>query len=437
MAHLDQRIASVTSRVAIIGGGWAGLACAVTLVSRGIGVTVFEAARALGGRARRVEMGGHALDNGQHLLLGAYSETLRCMRLVGADPETLLARFPLELRIVPHFRLRSPRLPAPLHTAAALLGARGLTWRERLAATKFMHVLRRARYRVTPDVTVAALLDRHGQTGALRTCLWEPLCIAALNTPIALASAEVFVNVLRDSFAATREASDLLLPRVDLGEVFPLPAVDWLRRQGADIRLGTPVRRLARTAAGFTLDTDSAPYSHVVIAVPPQHVHPLLESFASLAPLRAQIEALRFEPIYTCYLQYERARLPFAMMGLRVGMVQWVIDRGALGGPANVLAAIVSASGAHEALPLAEFTAQCDAELRSAFGELGWLRWSKTIAERRATFRCTPALSRPPNASAVPGLLLAGDYTASAYPATLEAAVRSGCAAAALISSVF
>ncbi len=421
------------AHVAVIGAGWAGLAAAVTLAGRGMQVTLFEASRTPGGRARQVEIEGIALDNGQHLLLGAYRDTLRCMRAVGADPAALFVRMRLELRVAPDFRLRAPFLPAPLHGAAALLTARGLGWGERLAAMRFARAIARDRYRLAADTTVAALLDEHRQHGALRACLWEPLCIAALNTPIARASAQVFLNVIRDSLGGARSASDLLLPRADLGRLFPLPATDWLRRHGTSVRLGAQVRRITCAPQGFTLDAEAATYSHVIIATAPQHALALVEPFAALASVHAQLARFAYEPIYTCYLAYERARLPFPMVGLRDGMVQWAFDRGALGGHTGLLAAVVSASGPHEALGLAEFADGCDAELRAAFGDLGRLRWARTIAEKRATYSCTPALSRPRNATPLPALLLAGDYTASDHPGTLEGAVRSGCAAAALV----
>ena len=133
MEDLDDRVS-----VAIIGAGWAGMAAAVALAQAKIPVTVFEAARHLGGRARSVEIEGIKLDNGQHLLIGAYRETLRLMRAVGADPDKLLLRQPLAINYPGKFNLRAPRLPAPLHLLAALLRATGLTWRERIAAVRFI-----------------------------------------------------------------------------------------------------------------------------------------------------------------------------------------------------------------------------------------------------------------------------------------------------------
>ncbi|MDP2156057.1 MAG: FAD-dependent oxidoreductase, partial [Sulfuricella sp.] len=135
-------------KVAVIGAGYAGLAAAVELAAQGISVTVFESARQLGGRARRVDYRGMALDNGQHILLGVYRETLRLMRMTGADPAALLLRLPLQLVIPGRFRLQAAPLPAPLHLALALLTARGLTWGERLSAVRFMSAMRRRNFRL-------------------------------------------------------------------------------------------------------------------------------------------------------------------------------------------------------------------------------------------------------------------------------------------------
>jgi uncharacterized protein with NAD-binding domain and iron-sulfur cluster len=135
-------------RAAIVGGGWAGLSAAVELAQGGIRVTVFEAAKQLGGRARSVEVQGHRLDNGQHILVGAYRETLRLMQQVGADPDRLLKRLPLELSFPASqplpFRLRLPRLPSPWHLAAGLLTARGASLAEKISAVRFMRSLQRA-----------------------------------------------------------------------------------------------------------------------------------------------------------------------------------------------------------------------------------------------------------------------------------------------------
>ena len=418
------------NRVAIIGAGWAGLAAAVTLAEQGVRVTVFEASRNLGGRARRVSINGVDLDNGQHVLVGAYRETLRLMRKVGADPGELLLRLPLELRYADGFHLRAPRLPFPLNLLTALLRAKGLDLAQGFAALRFLASLRAREFRIEPDCTVARLLDEHSQAGVLRTRVWEALCVSALNTPVERASAQIFVNVLRDGLTGARAASDLLIARTDLSRLFPEPAAEYVKARGAAIELGTPVRRIARAPGGFRLN-DAGTFSCVVIACGPHQAGQLLVQLPALDQALSAINAFAYEPIVTCYLQYPGSvSLPAPMLGFIGGIAQWVFDRGRLGGPKGLLAAVISASGAHEELTKEELAARIGIELKTALGELPPPRWSQVITEKRATFSCAPAIERPEAFTAIPGLVLAGDYVASEYPGTLEAAVRSGIAAA-------
>jgi len=421
------------SRVAVVGAGWAGLAAAVTLAEQGVPVTVFEASRSLGGRARRVSVDGVDLDNGQHVLIGAYRETLRLMRKVGADPDKLLVRLPLELRYADGFRLRAPRLPYPLNLLSALLRAKGLDLAQSFSALRFMASLRVRGFRVEPDCSVARLLDDHKQSGALRTHVWEPLCVSALNTPVDSASAQVFVNVLRDGLTGTRAASDLLIARTDLGRLFPEPAAQYVKARGGTIELGVPVRRIELVAGGLRLN-ETQTFSGAVIACGPHQAGQLLVQLPELANSLAAINTFTYEPIVTCYLQYpESVSLPSPMLGFNGGILQWVFDRGRLGGPKGLLALVISASGPHEELTKEELTSRSEIELKGALGELPSPRWSQVITEKRATFSCTPALARPRVATVIPRLLLAGDYLAGEYPGTLEAAVLSGVTAAAMV----
>ena len=421
--------------VAIIGAGWAGLAAAASLAQARIPVPVFEAARRLGGRARSVEIDGVELDNGQHMLIGAYRETLRLMRAVGADPDQLLLRQPLTIESPGKFRLRAPRLPAPLHLAAALLTARGLAWGERIAAMRFMTAMRRNAYRIAADMPLAELLARHRQGGALARYLWEPLCVSALNTPAASASAQVFLNLFRDALDSARANSDMLIPRADLGQLFPQPAAAFVCANGGSVRLGTPVRTLDKSVDGFLLDDRPERYSHAILAVGPHQLDALLDRFPALAPTRQSVAELAYEPIYTCYLQYpQQVSMPQPMTGFDGGSVQWIFDRGRLNGISGLLAAVISARGAHQNSSQDALASAIHRELAAFLPGLPPPLWSRVIAEKRATFSCRPGISRPENKTAVPNLYLAGDYTASDYPATLESAVRSGVLAARLVS---
>lgn len=424
--------------VAILGAGWAGLSAALALTRRGIRVTLFEASRQLGGRARRVSLDGQHLDNGQHILIGAYRDSLELLRECGMEEQACLLRLPLELRYADGFHLRAPRLPAPLHLGAALACTRGLSWRDCMAAVRFMAALRKRQFRIDPEVTVDALLVSYRQHPRLCRYLWHPLCVSALNTPPERASAAAFAAVLRDSLAGERADSDLLIPRVDLGALFADPASRCIEQRGGLVRLGTPVRRISENQGLFTLDASTDAYTAIIIATAPQHAAALLED-ERLAAARKTIAALSYQPIVTCYLQYPgELALPCPMLGFASGTVQWLFDRGRLGGPPGLLAAVISAEGLHRELDQAELTRRVHADIAAGLKSLPGAPpnpplWSRVITEKRATFSCDAGVQRPPGRTPVKGLLLAGDYVASDYPGTLEAAVRSGLAAAAAI----
>ncbi len=410
--------------VAVVGAGYAGMAAAVELAAAGHAVDVFEASRVAGGRARATQIEGFTIDNGQHILIGAYSETLRLMRVVGVHPERVLKRTPLRFEFPGEFLMQAPMLPAPLHTAFALLLAQGLDWREKLAAIRLMRGLQADGYRVAPDRSVTTWLDDRKTPSRQRRLLWEPLCIAALNTPADRASAQVLANVLRDSLGGTRAASDMLLPQVDLSALFPVPAADFVCRRGGSVQFGTRVASLRREGLAWWID-GHGPYPQVVLAVAPYHLAALLPE---LAP---EVAHLEWEPIVTSYFSYPAGvRLPQPMLGVDGGLAQWLFDRGLLCDQHGLIAAVISARGRHMELPTEELEQAIHAEIARIVPGLPLPLKVQTITEKRATFACVPNLRRPATRTTLPDLWLAGDYVAGDYPATLEGAVRSGIAAA-------
>ncbi|MCC2974444.1 hydroxysqualene dehydroxylase HpnE [Massilia sp. IC2-476] len=435
-------------KVLVAGGGWAGCAAAVELAAKGTRVTLVESARSLGGRARGVEVQGKMLDNGQHILLGAYHETLRLMRQVGIDPDEVLLRLPVQMRYPEGsggMDFVAPRWPAPWHLFGALLRARGLAREDKLALARFTSAARWMGWVLYKDCSVHELLERFGQTPRLARLLWYPLCIAALNTPPERASSKVFLAVLRDSLGAKRRAaSDMLLPRTDMGSLFPQAAARRLEQQGGQVATGTRLELLERSADGWraTLNGAQSDFDAVVLATP------ATQSAALLAPhlpeLADQLSALAYEPIATCYLQYDpllRLDLPFYALLDDPSAGRWgqfAFDRGQLdaaqpGLVAVVVSAALDAAALDQDALAGAIAAQLAQDLRRP--ELARPQWSRVITEKRATFSCTPDLLRPGVQTALPGLVLAGDYTASDYPATLETAVRSGVAAATVIAA--
>jgi squalene-associated FAD-dependent desaturase len=436
-----------TGSIAVIGGGWAGCAAAVELAKAGCTVTLFESARTLGGRARGVRFDGSMLDNGQHILLGAYRDSLTLMRAVGIDTDKALLRLPLQMPYPPdsggmHFA--APRLPAPWHMLIALMRARGLAKADKLALARFSTAARWMGWRMNQDCSVAELLTRFDQTELLTRLMWRPLCLAALNTPPERASAQVFLNVLRDSLGARRAASDMLLPRVDLTELFPQHAARFIERHRGSVLYGAQVERLTRNGERWQVllagDADARQPNHrefegVVLATPATRTADLLDDLIDTTPLRT----FTYEPITTCYLRYApdmRLARPFFALIDNAEAAEWgqfVFDRGQLdAAQAGLLAVVVSASSAAVELDQPALAAAIAAQLVKVLRipSLAQPIWSRVVSEKRATFSCTPGLQRPPNAGGLPGLALAGDYTASDYPATLEAAVRSGLSAA-------
>ncbi len=421
--------------VAIVGGGYAGMAAAVELTARDIPVTVFEAAPVLGGRARRVTVNDTALDNGLHILIGAYSETLRLIEQVAPRRKHFM-RLPLNLQVHQRFHLSAPKLPAPLHVAWALLTAKGLTPADKRAAARFMTAMKARRYHLEEDCTVAALLDSHTQPVVLIEHLWAPLCIAALNTPLQRASAQVFLNVLRDSLGAGRAASDLLLARMDLTALLPKPAADFVRARGGRVEAGAAVEGVTQDGEGFVVKVQGSArrFDRVICAVAPHRASGLLQGISALEPARQQIDALQYEPIHSVWLQFDGpVRLPSPMIGFADSPAQWLFDREAICGQRGLIGAVISVSEEHVGEAQDALAQRVVADIDKHFGPLPPLQWQRVIAEKRATFSCTPGLARPATATDCPGFYLAGDYVAGDYPATIEGAVRSGVAAAGLI----
>jgi hydroxysqualene dehydroxylase len=280
---------------------------------------------------------------------------------------------------------------------------------------------------------VTALLERTRQPGRNREYLWEPLCIAALNTQPAEADAQVFLNVVRDGLSSGSGASDLVLPTTDFGAMLPDPAVAYVGSRSGTIRTACAVKSIARTPQGFIVRTgaDETVCTHVICATDPARATALWAELPELAALAATLAGLRYLPIVSIYLQYAPAvRLSSPMLGFVEGPAQWAFDRGALCGQHGLIGAVASAAVDIDRMSADSLAAAVDAQLRRHMPGLPAPEWHRIITERRATFACVPALSRPPQRTPLPRFHLAGDYTASDYPATLEAAVRSGIACA-------
>lgn len=428
--------------VIIIGAGWAGLAAAVELTQKGQQVIVYESAKQPGGRARGVPYHNSIVDNGQHILVGAYRDTLKLMKTVGIDVHSALIRLPLSLTTIDktkaELRLKAPRLPAPFHLLFALLFAKGLSFKQRLAAIRFGLTLRKYNYVLNEDISLEALLLKTRQPGILIRQLWEPLCLAILNTPVHEASANIFMQVFKDAFTKKRQDADLLLPSRDLSRLFPDAAIQYIKNNGGEVHYQSRVESLEITQqqiSGLSTKKGLVKTSQLILASAPQNVNKILPDHPHLTSIKINIEHFQYEPIVTIYLQYpETTRLPQPMLGLSSTLSQWVFDRGQLCQQPGLLSVVISSHGKHMSLDDDKLARMIHAEISMLLENKPALIDSFIIREKRATFACAVNINtiRPGNATKIAGLYLAGDYTDTHYPATLEGAVRSGLNAAKL-----
>jgi squalene-associated FAD-dependent desaturase len=443
-------------RVVVIGAGFAGISAAIALQERRHQVLLLERRGVLGGRATsfRDAASGEDVDNGTHLMVGAYAATFDLLRRAGAE-DLLLAQERLRLDYVDErgfSSLACPALPAPLHLLAGLLGLR-LPWRARWDALRLGLAVRFGR--VPRGQTLAEYFRATGQSEAARRLLWDPLATAILNETPERAAAVLFHRVYQETFLAGQRASRLVFLRRGWGALherlagyFASRGGDLARRARAeavlleggrvsgvrytrspsareDIRAGEPGRAL------------DAPADAVVAAVPPAALIPLLpEAMRAAAPF-AELGRLGASPIVSVELWLDRVVLDRPFVGLRDSEVEWVFDKGRLFGRAGApqhLAFIVSAARRSLARPNADLAGAAEAALRRYFPGMAAARVERSLVLREpdATFASDPANEalRPAAATPVKGLILAGDWTATGLPATIEGAVRSGFRAA-------
>lgn len=394
----------------------------------------------IGGRARAIKNSlpngtPVTLDNGQHILIGAYTETLRLMRLVGLKPPDLLLDVPMTLLFPDGLGIRFPNWPTPLDALGGILAARGWTWADKWSLLRTAARWQLQGFKCDATISVAELCQ--SLTERVYAELIDPLCLSALNTPPAQASARVFLRVLGDALFGVAGGSHLLLPQTDLGALFPDAAARWLEQHGAQLRLSSRVREI--TQNGSTWRVNDKCFDAVILATSADHaIQTLLASKPAASPeLATKIQvwvnstsALRFEAIATVYAWAKTAALSQPMLALRSSVsapAQFVFDRGQLGGPKGLLAFVVSASQGDRATLQAQVLQQAKTELGLE------LQAVQTVVEKRATFACTPNLVRPTSLIA-PSLLACGDYVSGPYPATLEGALRCAIAAIDTIS---
>lgn len=430
--------------VVVIGGGLAGLAAATALAEAGVRVHLIEARPALGGRAStyRDPRTGERIDNGQHILAGCYRETLIFLARLGTvsrlhRPSTL--RIPMIDEQGRRTELALPPLSAPMNLLAGVLAWDGLSLGERLSVLRVGRALRGAG-QLSERETVRGWLERHGQSPHLCRLLWEPLALAALNQSIDDASAASFVAVTARMFGPEPDAATLLIPAVTLEDLYVVPARSMLERLGGRVtsqaraKLWVGHERLDAVIVG----DERIPAAAVIVAVPWHALHELFgEVPAAMSAIVKDASMLQSAPIVTVNLWLEDYAGDDPFLGLPGRTFQWLFDRRRLLGEAQAHLSLVS-SGAERscAEPNDRLIATALQELTDALpaARQATVRHAAVVKERRATFSLKPdAPPRPGTRTPIDGLLLAGDWTATGLPATIESAVLSGHRAASAV----
>ncbi len=427
----------MTGHVVVVGGGLAGLAAATRLVQRGHEVTLVEARARLGGATFSFERDGLCVDNGQHVLLRCYTEYRALLDTFGVGQHIdLQDRFhiPVIDSVGRRAELRRNNLPAPLHLAATLASYRLLSGNDRarvLLAAGLLRTLNPADPRLD-ERSFADWLVKHGQRPAAIDALWNLITIAALNTDAEHASLALCAMVFRTALLERPDAADIGVPTLPLGELHGDAAQRYLTAHGATIRTRTPVRAIRADGTGFevALDGDSVHADAVVVAAPPEATAEVLPRGAIGQPER--LAELGGAPIVNVHTVYDRTVTTDPFTAVLGSPVQWVFDRSATAGldHGQYLAVSLSAAERWIDTPVAKLRAEFLPEMARLFPAAGGAEVRKFFVtrERRATFRQGPgsARLRPPARTNLPGCVLAGAWTATGWPDTMEGAVRSG-----------
>jgi zeta-carotene desaturase len=443
-------------KVVVVGGGFAGLAAAIELQERRHRVVLLERRGVVGGRASssRDAVTGDDVDNGTHLMVGAYGATLELLRRAGAG-DLLLVQDDLKLEWVDArgtTALACPPFVAPLHLLVGLLGLR-VPLAAKLQAIRLGLAVRFGR---RPDgLTLAAYFRQTGQGEAARRLLWDPLAIAILNEPVERAAAVLFHRVYHEAFLRDHRASRLVFPRRGWGRLVERLAA-YFESRGGELRRGaradglvvedgrvTGLEYLQRSDQREAIAAGEPPARRVetadtvVSAVPPPALRSLLpEDQRGLAPF-ASLDRFSGSPIVSVDLWLDRVVVDRLMLGLRDSEMEWVFDKGRLHGRAGApqhLAFIVSAAYRSAPKTNAELVEAATAALGRYLPAMAGARVERSLVQReaQATFASTPELEalRPGPVTPLAGLFLAGDWTDTGLPATIEGAVRSGRRAA-------
>jgi squalene-associated FAD-dependent desaturase len=431
--------------VVVVGGGLAGISAALTLADAGAAVTLLESKARLGGATWSFRRRGLSFDNGQHVFLRCCTSYLAFLERLGASSSVHL-QDRLDLPVVApggaRARLRRSRLPAPLHLAGSLIRYRHVPLTDRLRLGRALLPLRRADLAdaALDDTTFAEFLHRHGQSDAAIGRLWDLICVPTVNLPASDASLTLAATVFQIGLLTDAAAGDIGWSRIPLSELHADHATAALERVGTDVRTSTPVERIEGSGGGaaVTTATERIEAEAVVVAVPHDVAARLL---ADAVVGATRWSELGTSPIVNVHLVYDRRVIHEEFLAVVDSPLQFVFDRTATSGLADrssggeqCLAVSLSAASKWIAAPADALVAMAHDELARLFPAASAARLldSVVVRERAATFAGRPGTRRlrPGPVTGVRGLYVAGAWTDTGWPATMEGAVRSGVAAA-------
>ena len=438
--------------ILIIGGGFAGLAAAVDLAEQGKKVLLLERRAFLGGRAYSFtdKITGDTIDNGQHLMMGCYHHTLAFLKKIGASEKVKFQpnpRVDFLSATEGHASFVCPSLPAPLHLLTGLSRLKTITWPDRIRALRVGLALRtmngkRARL---ADITVREWLNELGQSPRIQNRFWDLIALATLNEAPETASADMFARVLEQAFMHTTQDSTMVISRVGLSDLYITDAVKFILKRGGEVRLNASVKSINfanHRAVGVTLSNQENIAAETIISAVPYFMLKEMIAPEILAEHFAAVSAFKSAPIVSINLWYEKPVTDLEFVALLDSPIEWVFNKNAIGGissnPRQHLALVIS--GAHQAAaqPKELLIEMAQTEMQKFFPQSRQQRpaHAYVIKEQHATISHTvgTARQRPAQKTPLANFFLAGDWTATGLPATIESAVWSGQACAQLIA---
>ena len=440
--------------VVIVGGGLSGLAAGVRLSSLGIPVLLLEQRPSLGGRAYSFvdESTGTVIDNGQHVLIAGYARTMEFLGTIGT--RGLVAVQPVAGLFFHHpergfCSFRIPALRPPFHLLGGILTTDLLSPGDKARMLRAGAALRSTggtRGAAAADTTIEAWLDALGQSTELKRSFWEPLAVAVMNEHLGVASANVFLNALRTAFLSDPRGAALAIPTVGLSDLYAGPARAFIERHGGTVRCGADVAESimdgGRISSVRLRDGETLRCSALVIAVPSYRAPGLLPSSLREAGFIAESASIPLSPIVSIHLWFPGEFMPQEFLGVIGRRIQWVFNRKMIcreESPGGHVSTVISAGHAVVDMGNEDIVRIAIDDLKAVYGgAVGQPTHAVVIREKRGTFSCTPAVEplRPGSDTPVTNLFLAGDWTDTGYPATIEGAIMSGERSAGRVAAV-